>query len=493
MSAHLLIVKGKRKACPKCQTVQAFSQDFDDTMAPLTVACSKPGCDWSYVLEANDLSFLTVPKIDPIKPTEGAWKISAGSSGEETPPAKAVDYSAISFSKRLDQAGVAFLSGLQIIESLKEDLQKTADNFRQEIETIYSQISGFHDAWNPKLIYHFLLHPFATMPAHPLDRELNKAGCFFFLTPKFYSKLHGLPLNTKGGFYMQFISPYTQLGIPLEPHIRKELKVHGPLDLRFHYSKIVGRSLEDYWDKIAGVILDEDHSVNSPSVLVEDKRSARMWMVKHGLPAWNYHPTPPEAVFPVAEKWIREGEEKVYLDAFQQFLRTGRMAIAWTDVPLARAFGLYLGTAYRGYKLVIVGQPRDRVVQGSEEWGNVASWKAKFQHHLNTRKDFVFHDWTDFNSLVGLNEFELVMVDIAGGVPLEFLDRLHDYNGRLLLVLDDPLMDTLEENEVAPAIYSLCNTAHFYAGEEAWNHQWKSLERELPEALARSLKLLGMS
>ena len=51
-------------------------------------------------------------------------------------------------------------------------------------------------------------------------------------------------------------------------------------------------------------------------------------------------------------------------------------------------------------------------------------------------------------------------------------------------------MDTLEENEIAPAVYALCNAVHYHGGQAYWEQAWKDLETPLNEALQRAMQAL---
>jgi hypothetical protein len=497
-ATETLIIRGKRMACPRCNKMQSFFQDYSQELAPYTISC--PFCQWNSIILPQDREYRNLPKVDLSVPVHGYWVIeSVEKATGEAVGQLASEIQTIpeslrmsSFSKRLDEAAVSFVSGLQIIQSLKDDLDQVALHFKEEIETVHDQASSFRLGWNPKMLPLFLLRPFAAIPAHPLDTDLNHVGCFYLLSPKFYYRLHGLPLSTAGGFYLQLITPYTQMGLPIERWMRDHLGmgIKEPPDLRFHYSKIVGKSLHDYWKQIDGVIIDEDHSDRDPSVLVENKRRARTWLVKRGVPAWSFNPTSKTDLFPATETMMKAGEEKVFYEAYQLFMRTGRMALGWKYTDDARSFALYLGTAFKGFKLIIGGTIKDKLK--GFDYQTIDSWRDKLSTRKVRRNDHVFHHWSDFRTLEGLSEFDLVMVDVAGGVPLEFLDRLHDYSGRLILILGDPLMDTLEENEIAPAVYSLCNSVHYHAGEQDWKEPWKEVERKVPEALARCLKTLGV-
>ena len=58
-----------------------------------------------------------------------------------------------------------------------------------------------------------------------------------------------------------------------------------------------------------------------------------------------------------------------------------------------------------------------------------------------------------------LNQFSTVAVDYSGGVPDDFILKLHQYKGRIILLCSDPVMDALYENWTAGIAYGLCGAS----------------------------------
>lgn len=494
MSATEIIKANSKMECPSCHNVNKFAFSCYSDRAPLMISC--PHCMYDKIVEPSDTRYMLLPKVDPTITCDNYWgirldqKVVEDKSATAEQIAKELDTSSpdikqASFSERLNEAAESFLTGLAIIDVLKKDLSKVSHDFKEEIERVYQHSECFKHGWNMEMVQHFLMHPFSAFNADAIDARLQYAK--FMISPKFYTGIHGVPIGTHGGMYVQLITPYSELYFPVESWLREELEVPAHHALTVKGGKVWGPTSDDWIDhhykEIDGTTTDDDHSLYNTSILVEDKRLLRAWMVHHGNFGFHKTPVPSSDVMEGNLSLIKNYEENELEEVTKKFLTCGRIAMSWWPVGRARAAAMFLGTVLKGSKVIVTGGKE--LASEEDSWSRIISLRFTGCHY------FYKHKWSDFTTLFHFQQMAAVIVDVASGVPLEFLEMLQDYTGKLILILPDPVMDTLEENELATACYSLCNAAHCNPGKDRLQ-AWLPLQEELTGKLALSLRSIGV-
>lgn len=510
-SEKVLAAPQTRKQCTQCEAVLAFTKTLYSTDLPVRIVC--PFCHWTYELRtAEDRVYLQFPKIDMLKITKGPWYVekiekieqvqepdSLVSTGKsEATPGELIDQLAkfsqqdrdLSFRQRADELSALVLASFHVSESLIRDLKRFEETFREDMHLRYEQTHSFRKGWSPAHLEDFLNHPFWV--THLDVTEAMAPQSRLFLCPQFYRRLFGVPLENTllSGFYFQVVLPYFLMGRTLDGWCEQVLQIQPPR-LRVRGTKIEGVDLEVFYAKIPGVVTDEDHTEWTPSIRMErsQHQHARMWLAEHGIAAWEKKETPENQLLSYPMRILPEEKGTDYALLQEEFLERGRIAFLCEDHDVQIARVKSLATCYRSIVLVVVPNLDARSTWRGTDIAEEDIWTQRF----------AFHAWNEFQSLQGWEEFSFVVVDLTESaygtrepIPNSFLSFLYQYRGRLLLLLDDALLDALEENERARHVYGLVHSSFFYPSFQWKAEDWKGARKKqgtlLQEALLKLME-----
>lgn len=458
----ILIASGQRKQCPQCQANMLFPRNVQDTDLPVKIAC--PYCQWWYLLDRpTDRNFLHFPRVDHAIPTRGAWFLSTGNSPSKDPvatPGEIIDeltkvpeeLRRRSYREKADELMAMTLSTMRLAEHMRKELEDFKSTFQHDMELYYDHAHDFRTGWSPDFLHEFMDHPYLLLP---LEAGIE---CRLLLCPKFYRRLHGTPLCYQGGFYFQLLTPYYLMGNHLDEWSNFLFQI-PQLHLQVLGQKIVGIDVAKVVDQIPGCITDDDHTEFNPSIRMtrENHRQTRQWLANRGVSAWPLLPTEPDAVFPYQVQEIVEQFDTAYAKFQRTFLQQGRVCLLSEDKTLAIQRMKALASCYKSPSLIILDDPKNR-----EEWiAKDAPQGDRWTQRL------VWHGYQEFRSCQGWEDFGLVIVD-TDQVPIEFLEFLYQWPGRLLLYSSDCILDSLEGNARSQALFGLTVSSCFLQ-----NFQWK--------------------
>lgn len=495
----VVIPPNTRKQCTKCDAVLVFPKTVYSGMLPVRIAC--PYCQWEYRLDSQeDRVYLQFPKVDPALPSRGPWwtealpkepkqdaaKVSTGKSASKS---LIDDLQSLpesmrqrSFRERADELAALTLSGFQVAESLRNDLAQFQEQFQQDMELRYEASHAFRVGWDPEYLEEFLDLPFLAMPMPTMNPVLDERSCLL-LCPKFYRRLLGIPVTFRGGFYFQLILPYFVMGNPLDAWTQSLLQF-PVLDLQVQGTRLRGYHLETLYKDIPGTVTDEEHTEQDPSLRMERTRhqETRMWLAERGVAPWSPLPTVDQALYPFL---VRElpGQHGEGYGLFQKdFLATGRLAYLCEDHHVAVSSIKLLASCYKAPTLVILGSMLDRERWVDQEQAEEDAWNNRI----------AYHSWENFGSFLGWDEMAFIVLDLTGEtlIPREFLDSLYAYRGRLLVLLDDAVQDTLEGNDRAGRIYGLVHHAHFRSAFHWKENFWLHISRLKGTMIQHALQAL---
>lgn len=481
----IIIATSQRMECPTCKKVLSFGANVTSETVPVTLCC--PFCPYQFSIGNKDEErYKRLAKIPYTRKSEGMWGILEKEDmpvGDEAsiveqelsdiPPAVKV----ASFSSQVKDLGATALSFLKQADDIRAAVQEMADQMGYEMRKELDQCDAMKE-WNPQLLYHFIRNPFSKIDANCLDPMIEPYSGFL-LSPKFYPKLHGFPISCRGGYYVQAVTPYSQLAFPLENHVAESLDLRVAEQLEIYGDKLIGKSLPLLWKEVPGCAEDVDHSILNPSLVIQERVTVRKWMAAHGAMPWQPLAKIKEEFFPYHEGMLKaDCDIEGILNFREQFTCTGRAVVCWQSIPLARMAASVLGHGMRGIKVVFSnGKPHD--------------WHGGFKLEYEDKRQFVYMDTDQRHKIHVLNQVSLMIVDATDVMPpLPFWNWLHEYQGALIVILRDGLLDTFEENEYAQAIYSLANLVSVIPDSNHWRNAWKSYECDPPESILRTLSAM---
>lgn len=353
-------------------------------------------------------------------------------------------------------------SARSIADSITKDVNELAEAMYHDFSE-YAEAVGFY-AKEIDLVrcQEFMKNPFATIC---VDGLADSMGIYsrWILMPSCFRKMIGFPICDLGPWQLQLVLPYSQLSFPVETWYRRvmdnqaALLLPDPPALSVDNDKIVGRDLFSYWRSIPGICEDEDHTRDVPSVLMIDKMAACKWLVCNCILPVQANPITKADLYP-NKNILDLMERRMFHEAFQDFCTHGRLFLAWPDFNEIAAFLSYFVYVIRGTKLIVVQNEehitefRAAMNQGnSVEHGDQG---PRFNFNL-TSTAFITQEQIFCNPEI-IYTASCIIVPEVEKLDFSILRLLYGYNGRILIGGKNPILDALEENELASATYGLC-------------------------------------
>lgn len=494
------IAAGTRWPCPNCKRLQAFQRGIAKEALPIILKCGFADCKFSQAFSTLDADTPPkFPKVDPVNITQGNWEIvyqepekpawqEAGTGGQ------------VSFRKRANAISGHLAAAFECVESLRYDLNQLVDAMTCQLEGEWGIHTNFLRFWNPAKVNAFMKMPFLALKTLATNENV-RLRTRLILHPQFFLPELGLPINGLGGMLIQLITPYTQFTFPLERWFSSLCEVPEQLQLRCYYgengsSKIVGRDLHLCWKDIPGCYTDSDHLEDAPSIrIAAGNREARCWLATMGVPPW-----PKQEL--TREDFLASGLD--YFEttsptpkqrrAFATFRNCGRLGyfVSGPDARMAAwEFCMSVGTFGIGQKLCIIGDPRlQKTYSGLAREATGPTTMSRYFHWKVVRdlEDILQGDMG--SSMIPWQSFKYIFVDYTPDTPLELLQYLQLYTGRLVIVHHDPLMDTLESNIEASHFHACLNGVHYddYVPGSQDSFDYELAEHSVVTAILRSWK-----
>lgn len=421
-----MIKKGTKIQCLKCLEYSRLSSDVESMSV---LECQNCGAH-------QLLGERAIPKVPPNVPCDTEWKVeqAAEEPGNEEPKATA------SFKERADEISACMLQAYTLVDSLKKDMEKFSEAIAKEFEKEWCIADSLQKSWDPRLMLDFVQNPFSFVPTGALDEVANSYSRWM-ICPKFYTGTHGIPVGTNCGFRRYLISPYSMIVFPLESWLCEAAGLE-PLELEVKGTKITGNSLYLTWREIPGIVEDDDHTDDVPSIRIRNGFEARTWLATHGVRAWSGSPLNSEKFIPAITSVIES--KPGYSQAWRKFRDKGRLGIFWPQVNSMREFAYLAAAQVPGIKVIIC-----------DSESSIKEWKKSVGGTGMASKEIRYICWDEVSTGKYLEQAEVIVAEFFSNTEDLAVRLLYDYTGPLLTISNDPVLDTLEDNYYAPMLYGL--------------------------------------
>lgn len=444
------IQSGQRLFCPNCKRVQLFSRAVPIAALPIVIRCGFGDCQYTIAYSTED-SPPIFPKLDAKNIVKGNWLVEM-QQGNEKDYWKSTTPGQISFQDRCKAIATHTAGALQNVQSLRADLDHLATALTDQFAAEHSLTNSFIKYWNPSKAMNFIKQPFCCLPIICQDKFIGSRTRLFF-SPDFYSPIVGFPLQGFGGYSAQLITPYTLINFPMESHLQNFMDVMPSPDIRVVDDRVVGRDLFRCWRDIPGVVPDREHHEDAPLMRIQQSQKARTWLARLGIAPWNVGQLTEQHAFPAlwtyysgsASDGVKASEARV----FKQFVEHGRVALFYANPLDAWSVASTIGSYVHGSKLALMPPSEDRSLYQHVQASARETRSTKPFHWKEIKR---VEDMPDQQTLQGV-EFMIVHYDRS--FPTEALEKLYNYNGRLIIISQDPVMDTLTENWEASLLFGL--------------------------------------
>lgn len=441
--------------CPRCQRAQYMPLEITEGMLPVFLFCARCGDN---TIELKTIPIL--PKVEQPRSSEaGFWKVNGIEKFSEDDVVSQMTMAPVeqanqirTFSDRVHEIEATLVAGMQQINVLNQEI----DTFEQSFfEHVTSQVDKFNSfgRWDAGLLAEFIHFPFGNLHIQ-CDNHLASKYCRLLFSPRFFNPYAGFQLQSSGGFQIELINQYSRMNFVINKSLCDYLEIPHNLDLQVigspQSTKIVGSSLPHCWKDIPGTITDHDHTSDNPSVRicveVEQNQEAKIWLARHGIIPWPKNHIQPEVIRTNEHlAYIREHE--VWNKVWQKFVGNGRLGNFSQDMMGIREFAVYAGLCIKGVKTVVLSRTEDEAI-----WRTLVGLPGREY----ARQEFIYITPDQPVRMEDVKDSRMVIVDHLYDVNQDWMLKLFDYRGHLLLLSSDPLMDCFTDNETAALVHALC-------------------------------------
>ncbi len=281
MDDNVIIIKPHQvMTCPKCVTTSEFMEHVYVRDLPVILSC--PKCQYKYGLSDETMLYFgrNLPKRDPKLSIIHAWVIEQSTvegqdDSDDThgllrkevgklPP----ELRTRSVHERIDEVGHLSLVMKRIEHSIRLDFRDAVQALIDEVNSSIGPYAYLRGAVDAESMAEFFEAPFMVMPFVFHDDRLKRFARII-AAPRFYQRIHGIPIGNGGGFSMQLICPYSDLADPSPDFLRKMLDIPDRPQLEMLNRKLIGDHLPYCWKDIPGIEEDVDHSKDHPLSCIE--------------------------------------------------------------------------------------------------------------------------------------------------------------------------------------------------------------------------------
>ncbi len=479
------IPAGTRHVCPVCKRTQLFERSVPATALPVTIRCSFKDCRYTIAYSVPDADRPPVfPKLDIHLRVQGNWVVEM-QAGEVKDYWKPIGQQ-VSFPERCRMIASHVAGAMQTVQSLRVDLEHFSEQFTEQFSAEWSMATSFLRYWNPGKIEGFVKHPFCSLPVKCQDRFIT-ARTRLFLHPDFYAPSVGYPLTSFGGYCAQMVTPYTLINFPLETHLQNFMQIMPAAEINVVGDRVVGKDLFRCWRDIPGTIPDREHHDDAPLLQIKDSLSARTWLARLGISPWNVGELTTDHAFPSLWSYYKlsalEGVKPHQVAAFKAFAEHGRLALFYEKPLEAWEIAMTIGSFLHGQKLVLTSSLEHKNTYQS------------ISRHARENSATLPFQWKEVRQTEDIDEHtlqgvEYVILNYADDFPPEALEKLYDYPGRLVIIGQDMLMDTLTENWEASLLFGLVAKSIWYpelpATNALFNYDAPSCQESLVGTILRN-------
>lgn len=495
----ILISDQRYLQCPRCELAAKVGINIDAGSLPIVIKCMN--CSFILTLK-SEAEVKVLPKVDMSAAKQNkvvpGWNVfdsdlhnltlmaaSSDAAATENPfqesrkflPEKNEDSETsddeISTGNHETENKPGFYSKADSLLSILSSARSIADSITSDVNELanamhtdfseYAEAVGFY-AKDIDLIRcrEFMKNPFATICVDGLPDSLGIYSRWIIM-PSCFRKIIGFPVCDLGPWQLQIVTPYSLLTFPVETWHKRvmdnqaALLLPDPPALSVVGDKIIGRDLYAYWKLIPGICEDEDHTRDVPSVLMVDKMSACKWLACHYILPVQANPVSKQEMYP-NHNILELMEKRRFHEAFQEFCVNGRLFLAWPEFSELASFFSYFVYVIRGTKLIIA-KDEDHVTEfrlAMNAGYNIGKENQSASFNFNiTETAFITQEQIFCNPEV-IYTASCIIVPEVEKLDLSVLRLLYGYNGRMIICGKNPMLDTLEENELASAVYGLC-------------------------------------
>lgn len=343
---------------------------------------------------------------------------------------------------------------LSDVERLKSQIEKFRVNVVSFFEDQWKYFARFRDCWKHQYVQEWLEFPFTCFDAHSEDHYSREYGRFI-LCPRFFDPKLGFKVpHALGGMRLELLNQYSRMNFPLDSFLIERFRLPKNLDLRVAGNKIIGSSLHLCWRDIHGVVPDLDHNENMPSVYIRDNVAAKKWLANHGINPWAPNPvSKPELHF--REVFDQIKNNPLFYDAWQKFIKYGRLGVFWADAMAARRFATLVALSMRGTTAVFVADKKDRMAWDHLYGGKMIKSGSFYSNEIAFTENEEVIMWPAFMRA------KSAVIDLYGDIDAERVEKMFDYGGRLLVIAPDPVMDFHTANIEANRVHALAGYETF--------------------------------
>jgi len=345
---------------------------------------------------------------------------------------------------------------------LHQSIEKFTDLMGGYFQEKWQWASRFSKQWDRAYLQEFLDMPCMALQC-PCEDELAKAYSRWLFAPKFFVPFLGFHIEHNAGMQLELVNQYSRLYFPVESELAKAFGIPEPLDLKVKGNKVIGASLPYCWKEMPGLGKDVDCTEDWPSVYMKNAAQVRVWLAKHGVVPWEPRAITPESLH-IREAYESIDDHPLLRKSWEVFTVNGRVGLFWKDVMLARRFAMLSGSMIKGIKAVFIPSHADKVAYDSL----YTSFLNTGEGRLNVQ-EFIYFRNGDNVIWQSVMRAKMVIVDCTRHIDALVLEKLLEYEGKVVLICDNPLQDFAEENISAALVHALSGYGVF---EPRPNNKW---------------------
>lgn len=373
-----------------------------------------------------------------------------------------------SIHRMAERLAVTLLTGLKQVEEIKLHLDELAKAMGFQFEEGW-QLGEMIKRWDGGYLNAFVQQPIIKFPVESQNKI--KDYCQYVLYPRFFQGEFGLPLSSDGQFNLELMTPYTRFsGYPISEWMATFLGVPAPLRLEVLGEKIIGADIASYWRDIEGVEEDEDHTPGHASIRIRIPSLARPWLARHGVQPWQSKKSDVSSYAAGMVEKLAPDHRRV----FDLLAEHGRILLNWYNGASAIEAALAAAEPFHGQKLFLsydsaTCEPWRKAVNRRDSFGG-------FMWHTYSEDDAMYFDLKRHRDMASMIIFDATRDPDFNMRSLtqeacEALEHLFLYSGKLIIIFNDPIGDTLYSNEDACFLHSLvaqgmCDTPPRYEREK---------------------------
>ncbi len=482
MSQTIFISQGKRIPCPHCNLLGILTENVYHEDLPGSLICSN--CKGIYPVQEGT----KFPKFDEKSKPGGNWTLASrqGTPTSDKIPKKddfqeqlremGKEFENSSMKARADAMAACVLQLFRIRTSVQRDLLRMGDGVKDDFTTTI-ELAHLYSSLDWNRLQHFLRAPVCALPVS-LGKDETEDYYRLIILPQYIQRRVGIPLCSYGGFYVQLMTPYTYHCFPRWNWMMKSTNQRVAPKINVFGDMIRGQDLLYLRDPIPGTYLAEASIPSDRVLMIEDQELARKWLSAHACKPWGRVPKQHGVAHGNVNSMLTD--RKDWASPWRRFCEQGRLACFWPSHRVMVEFARRAALSINGVTLVIAGHERTKEF-----------WRLPVADRMAHTKQIRVYETFELDFPKCLETAAVVVIDAWDGFPMEIAKHLWNYRGRLIILAQDPLLDILDDHEVAREVYGLTNAISIRSVD--WPSGVKAMEGEpqLGAALAKAARAMG--